>query len=410
MPHARTLAALLLSAAACSPAAAQAPVEQGPQNAPDFRPAFEGQTRAPEASSGLELAVETVASGLEHPWGMALLPDGSLLVTERPGRLRVVAPDGNVGEPVEGLPPVHARGQGGLLDVAVSPDFASDRMIYWTYAKPMGDGLSVTAAARGRLAEDLVSVTDVADIFVQEPPSPVDMHYGSRIVFGPDRDLFVTTGEHSRPGQREKAQDLATSYGKVIRIRADGTAPPDNPFVGDDNVLPTIWSLGHRNIQGAAIEPVSGQIWTIEHGPKGGDELNAPRAGLNYGWPVISYGVNYNGSPVGDGATTAADMEQPVYYWDPVIAPSGMVFYTGDRFEGWSGSLLVAALNPGGLHRLTLTADSGGGTPRVTGEERLVTGEGRIRDVEETADGSLLLLTDEEDGRLLRVTPAAPEG
>jgi glucose/arabinose dehydrogenase len=373
---------------------------------PDFTPAFAEQTRAPEARSGLDLAVETLAEGLEHPWGMALLPDGGILVTERPGRLRVVRADGSLTDPIGGLPEVHAVDQGGLLDVALAPDFAEDRLIYWSYAKPMGDGLSSTAAARGRLADDYTSVTDVEEIFVQEPPSPVSKHYGSRVIVD-GRHVFITTGEHSRADQRGRAQDLSTGYGKVIRTRLDGTAPPDNPFVGEPNALETVWSYGHRNIQGAAIHPETGALWTIEHGPKGGDELNVTAAGLNFGWPIVSYGENYDGTPVGDGLSSAQDMQEPVYYWDPVIAPSGMTFYSGDLFEGWQGDLLVAALNPGALVRLELVDDIESGTTRVVGEERLLTDRGRIRDVAETPDGALLVLTDADDGSLLRLTPAS---
>jgi glucose/arabinose dehydrogenase len=393
------------AAAAAAAACAQAPVAQGPQNVPEFAPAFAEQTRAPEAPSGVTLAVETVAEGLEHPWGMALLPDGALLVTERPGRMRVVRPDGSVSDPIAGIPEVHARRQGGLLDVALGPDFAEDRLIYWTYAKPLGDGMSATAAARGRLAEDLSQVTEVADIFVQQPPSPTPMHYGSRVLFDGSQNIYVTTGEHSSARERGLAQDIGTGYGKVIRIRPDGSAPPDNPFVGKPGALETIWSYGHRNIQGADIDPETGLLWTVEHGPRGGDELNMPQAGMNYGWPVISYGENYDGSPVGDGLTAAQDMEQPVYYWDPVIAPAGMSFYRGTLFEGWQGDLLVASLDPGALVRLELARDTTAGETRVVGEERLLTDRGRIRDVAEAPDGALLVLTDAANGALLRLTP-----
>lgn len=377
------------------------PVDQGPPNFPGATPAFPGQTRAPAADSGLKLDVAEIAGGLEHPWGLALLPDGGYLVTERPGRLRHVGADGRVSDPISGLPAIAARGQGGLLDVTLGPDFDTDRLIYWTYAKPMGGGRFATAAARGRLAEDLSALTAVADIFVQDPPSPTAMHYGSRIVFDGSGTAWITTGEHSAPAERVLAQDLGTSYGKVLRVRPDGSAPPDNPFVGDAARVPAIWSYGHRNIQGAAIHPVTGALWTIEHGPKGGDELNMPIAGGNYGWPVISYGVNYDGSPVGDGLTAAAGMEQPVYYWDPVIAPGGMTFYSGGMFVDWEGDLLVGAMNPGALVRLTI--DSAG---LVASEERLLTDLGRIRDVEEAPDGAVLLLVDADNGRLLRVTPA----
>lgn len=383
------------------------PVEQGAPNVPAFKPFFAEQTRAPEAKSGVGLAVETVAGGLEHPWGMALLPDGALLVTERPGRLRVVAPDGTVSDPLKGVPEVFARGQGGLLDVALGRDFETDRTIYITYAKPMGDGLSATAAARGRLSEDLTEVAGLTDIFVQDPPAASKSHFGSRIVPDSTGTLYVTTGERSAPRERVKAQDLATGHGKIMRLREDGSAPPDNPFVGEEGARPIIYSFGHRNVQGATLD-ARGNLWAVEHGPQGGDELNRIVAGRNYGWPVISYGEDYDGSPIGDGLTRAPDMEQPVYYWDPVIAPGGMTFYRGDRFPGWDGSLLVGSMDPGGLVRLVLAEDATSGEVRVTGEERFLVGEGRIRDVEETPDGALLLLVDADDGAVLRVTPATP--
>jgi glucose/arabinose dehydrogenase len=385
-----------------------APVAQGERNAPELEPAFPEQTRAPAAASPFDLAVEEVAGGLEHPWGMALLPDGSLIVTERPGRMRIVATDGTVSAPLDGLPAVHARRQGGLLDVTVGPDFAEDRLVYWTYSKPLGDGLSVTAAARGRLSEDRSAIEDATDIFVQTPPSPTPMHYGSRVLFDGDGNLYVTTGEHSSAEERGLAQDLSASYGKVMRLRPDGSAPPDNPFVGEPGAIEGIWSLGHRNVQGAAIHPDSGALWTVEHGPKGGDELNLPAPGLNFGWPEVSYGRNYDGSPVGSGVASGLDFEEPVYFWDPVIAPGGMAFYTGELFDGWRGDLLIASLNPGALVRLDLDAgatEAAGAEPRVVAEERLLTGAGRIRDVEIAPNGAVLVLTDEDDGAVLRLTP-----
>jgi len=391
-----TASALLAGAAAC---AQTETVEQGRPNVPEFDPAFPEQTRAPEQHSDLTLAVETIASGLEHAWGMALLPDGGYLVTERPGRLRVVAPDGTLSDPVQGLPEVLARGQGGLLDVAVSPTFAEDRIIYWTYAKPVARGSS-TAAARGRLAEDGASVTDVQDVFVQDPPSPTTNHYGSRVIPDGAGHLFITTGEHQTQAERQYAQHLDKTYGKIVRINLDGTPPADNPFAGLAEAVPTIWSLGHRNIQGAALD-ADGQLWAVEHGPKGGDELNRIEPAANYGWPVISYGENYNGSAVGESLTAAEGMEQPRYYWDPVIAPGGMTFYDGAMFPDWQGDVLIGAMNPGALVRLDLDGDT------VAGEERLLTDAGRIRDVEIAPDGAILVLTDAEDGALLRLTPGS---
>ncbi|MFQ6547038.1 PQQ-dependent sugar dehydrogenase [Aestuariibius sp. 2305UL40-4] len=378
------------------------PVTQGDPNVPEFEPAFENQTRAPAMSSGEEFEQSVLAGPLEHPWGIAELPDGSFLVTERPGRMRMIAADGSLSEPIAGVPEVLNRGQGGLLDVNISPDFASDRMVYWTYAKPLGGGMSVTAAARGVLSEDGTSLSGVEDIFVQEPPSPTPMHYGSRIVFDGDGFAFITTGEHSAREERTQAQDLNTTYGKVIRVRPDGSVPDDNPFVGQDGAIDTIWAYGLRNPQGADIHPRTGALWTLEHGPRGGDELNQPEPGRNYGWPVITYGEEYSGAAIGASQTQAEGMEQPVYYWDPVIAPGGFIFYDGDAFPEWQGDVLAGSLYPGGLVRLEMDGD------RVVGEERLVRDIGRVRDVEQTSDGRVLLLTDEPNGEVIVLAPAGP--
>ncbi len=375
-----------------SPALAQ--VDQGPPNT-GFTPAFAGQTRAP-ALADTNVLVEPFVTGLENPWGIATLPGGGWLVTERPGRMRMISADGTVSDPITGLPQVTAIEQGGLLDVAVAPDFANSRIVWWTYAKPLANGF-VTAAARGVLSPDGTQLADVQDMFVQDPPSLVPAHYGSRVVFDGQGHVFITTGEHFTDANRLLAQDLTTTYGKVIRLTETGSVPADNPYVGiggDDQ----IWSYGHRNIQGAAINPATGVLWTIEHGPQGGDELNQPGPGLNYGWPLVSYGENYDGSPVGSGASRIEGVQEPVYYWDPVIAPGGMLFYQGN-FADWQGDVLIASLNPGALVRLKLDAG------RVIGEERLVTDVGRVRDVEALANGGLLLLIDATDGGILRVTP-----
>ena len=384
---------LLPIALLATPALAQ--VEQGPPNAP-YEPAFEAQTRAPALPS-TAVQAEPFAGPLEHPWGIASLPDGSFLVTERPGRMRLVSADGTLSDPIGGVPPVDDREQGGLLDVAVSPDFAQDRTVFWTYAKPLDGGMTATAAARGVLSEDGTELTEVQDIFVQQPPSPTPMHYGSRIVPDGEGNLFITTGEHFTDQERELAQDPGTSYGKVMRLTRDGEPAPGNPFTEGER-LPGIWTLGHRNVQGAGFD-AQGRFWTIEHGPLGGDELNLSEAGTNYGWPVVSYGLNYDGSPVGSGDPRAEGFAEPVYYWDPVIAPGGIDFYGGDLFPDWQGDLLIGSLNPGSLVRVRLEGD------RVVGEERLLPEVGRVRDVEELADGSLLLLIDAPDGELLRVTP-----
>ena len=339
------------------------------------------------------LRAVAVARGLEHPWGLAFLPDGRMLVTERPGRLRIVTSDGTVSAPLAGVPKVFASGQGGLLDVALSPSFASDRLVYLSFAEP-GDAGAGTAVARGRLGE--AGLERVQVIWRQVPKVGGPNHWGSRLTFARDGTLYVTTGD--RYSERDRAQDLSTTLGKVVRINADGTIPADNPFVKRPGARPEIWSYGHRNLQGAALHPQTGELWTVEHGARGGDELNRPQAGMNYGWPVITYGVDYSGAKIGDG-TAKPGMEQPVYYWDPVIAPSGAAFYSGDAYPGWKGSLFVGSLRPGALVRLTLDGD------RVTSEERYLRDVGRVRDVVQGPDGLLYLLTDESNGRILRVEP-----
>ncbi|HXG50207.1 MAG TPA: PQQ-dependent sugar dehydrogenase [candidate division Zixibacteria bacterium] len=341
------------------------------------------------------LRVETIARGLEHPWGLAFFPDGAMLVTERPGRLRRVERDGRLSGPLAGVPAVFARGQGGLLDVALSPNFAADRLVYLSYAEP-GEGGAGTAVARGRLGAAGLENTQV--IWRQEPKVSGANHFGSRLVFRPDGTLFVTLGE--RFNYADAAQDLSTTLGKIVRINPDGSIPRDNPFTGRPGARPEIWSYGHRNVQAAALDPETGELWTAEHGARGGDELNRPQAGKNYGWPVISYGVHYSGLKIGEG-TAKPGMEQPVYYWDPVIAPSGMVFYTGNLFSAWKGNVLIGSLTPGLLVRLELKDG------KVVREERyLAELRERIRNVRQAPDGSLYLLTDSRNGRILRVSPA----
>jgi aldose sugar dehydrogenase len=402
-----TRTSLFTGAAALAAGAAFAqsadPVEQGAPNRPDVEPAFEAQTRAPAVETEATLRTEEVAGGLEHPWGIAVLPgDAGYLVTERPGRLVHISPDGEVSEPISGVPEVLAEEQGGLLDVALGPDFAEDRMVFLTYAKPMMDDLSATAAARGVLSEDLTELTRVEDIFLQSPGSPTPMHYGSRILFDDAGHAFVTTGEHFTEEERRYAQDLDKTFGKIVRVGQDGSVPEDNPFLGQPGAQTNIWTLGHRNIQGAAIRPDTGQLWVVEHGPAGGDELNLIERGANYGWPVVSYGINYDGSPVSDGLYRHEDegFTEPVYYWDPVIAPGGMTFYQGEMFEDWQGDILIGGLVSGGLVRLEMESD------RVSGEERLVTDLGRVRDVAVDRDGAVLAITDFADGALWRITPS----
>jgi len=344
-----------------------------------------------------QVRLVTVAEGLEHPWGIAFLPDGRALVTERPGRLRIVAQDGTVGPALDGVPTVDATGQGGLLGIALDPDFASNRLVYLAYAEPR-DGGNGTSVARGQLGEG--GLSDVEVIFRQQPTVAGRHHFGSRLVFARDGRLFVALGE--RNSERARAQTLDSHIGKVVRIERDGSVPADNPFVGRAGALPEIWSYGHRNIQGAALHPVTGELWTNEHGPKGGDELNRTLAGLNYGWPKVSYGVEYSGATISE-SPTAPGIEPPVHYWVPSIATSGLLFYTGDRFPDWRGNAFVGGLKSKQLSRLELDGD------KVVREEVLLRGviDQRIRDVVQGPDGLIYLLTDEGNGRLLRIEPAS---
>lgn len=349
----------------------------------------------------LSVDVQRVAGPLEHPWSVVVLPDGAMLVTERPGRLRLVVDGALQPEPVAGVPDVRGGGQGGLLDVALDPDFAGNRMIYLAYSEA-GDGGAGTAVARGRLTRDgaTARLDDVEVIFRQVPKVGGSAHFGARLVFAPDGKLFIGLGERQ---QRERSQDLSTTLGKLVRINADGSVPDDNPFVGQEGALPEIWSYGHRNIQAAALDPSTSDIVVIEHGARGGDEVNRPEPGKNYGWPVITHGVDYSGAPIGVGKA-AEGMEQPAYQWTPSIAPSGMAFYTGTAFPAWNGDLFVGALRGQMLVRLDIEKG------RVVGEERLLENTlGRIRDVEQAPDGSLLVLTDAGDGALWRLSPAATD-
>ena len=346
-------------------------------------------------SSAGELSVETVTSGLEHPWGLAFLPDGRMLVTERPGRLRLVEADGKLSRPIAGLPSVMARGQGGLLGIALDPAFAQNRLVYVSFAEPRSGG-NGTSVARGRLNEQGTALTAVGMIFRQMPTINSNLHFGSRLIFDRAGALFVTLGE--RYSQRDQAQNPANHLGKLVRIRPDGSTPADNPK--KEGWAPEIWSIGHRNVQGAALHPDTGQLWTAEHGARGGDEINTPKAGLNYGWPVITYGVDYSGAKIGEG-TAKPGMEQPLFYWDPSIAPSGAAFYSGPVWPAWKNSLFVGALAGQMLVRLSTEGE------KVTGEERLLTDIGaRIRDVVQGPDGFLYLLSDDADGKVLRVRPA----
>ncbi len=375
------------------------PLERGAANAASQRPAFAGQTRACAAAKSSPITVKVLAKGLVSPWAVEPLPDGSLLVTERPGRLRLVSADGKMSEPIAGLPAVDARGQGGLLDVALSPGFAEDNTIFWSFAEPRQGG-NGTSVARGVLSSDRQRLEQVSVILQTQPTYDGDKHFGSRLVFGADGMLYVTLGERSDRATRQQAQDLGSHLGKILRINADGSVPKDNPFVGKPGARPEIWSWGHRNVQAAGID-AKGQLWGVEMGASGGDELNLIEKGKNYGWPLIAYGEEYSGLAIGDGASARAGLEQPVYYWDPVIAPSGAQWYSGEAFPAWRGNLFVGGLRGQALVRLVVDGN------RVVGEEHLLTERRqRIRDVRQGPDGALYLVTDARDGELLKITPA----
>ncbi len=353
------------------------------------------------AQAGLQ--VQTVASGLEHPWAVAFLPGGRFLVTERPGRLRVIEPDGRVQVPLAGVPEVAAGGQGGLLDVITDSLFAANRTIYFCFSEPGPGGTNGTALARARLSDDLTRLDQVKVIFSQRPKVASRLHFGCRIVERmvggkPDGTLFLTLGE--RFTQRDAAQKLDNDLGKIVRVGKDGSIPPDNPFAGQPGARPEIWSYGHRNVQGAALAP-DGTLWTDEHGPMGGDEINLPQAGKNYGWPLVSFGLNYDGTPVGTGQSAMAGTEPPLWHWTPSIAPSGMAFLTSERYgPAWKGNLFVGSLKFKYLDRIELKDG------RVAAEHKLLQDGGeRIRDVRQGPDGLLYVLTDEANGRLVRLQP-----
>jgi len=377
---------------ACTPLETRKPTASGQ------RSALSGQTRACGVKSNVAIDVVVLAKGLEHPWAVEPLPGGDLLVTEKPGRLRIVTAAGEKGQPIAGLPPVDARGQGGLLDVALSPEFASDRTIFWSYSEPRKGG-NATSVARGALSADRRRLEQVRVILRALPTYDGTAHFGSRLAFGPDGMLYVTLGERSDAPMRPQVQRLDSHMGKILRINPDGSVPKDNPFVGQANALPEIWTLGHRNIQSATFDP-QGRLWEVEHGANGGDELNLVQKGKNYGWPVVTYGEEYSGSPIPGAVTVREGFEQPVYYWDPVIAPSGMQFYTGDAFPAWKGSLFIGGMRAQSLVRLTLEND------RVTGEEHLLADrDQRVRDVRQGPDGALYMVTDEGNGQLWRIAP-----
>jgi glucose/arabinose dehydrogenase len=375
-----------------------APLETAPPNVPEFKPAFPGQTRAPAVQTRTPIAVTQLAVGLDKPWAIAFLPDRRMLVTEKPsGRLLIVTSSGSKTE-VTGLPAVDGRGQGGLLDVELAPDYAESARIYWSYYEPR-DGGNGLAVARARLVLDAKPrVEGVEVIFRMQPTFDSDKHAGGRLVFTPDGKLFIVLGERSDVAGRVQARDLGSHFGKIVRVLPDGSVPEDNPYVGRSGARPEIWTSGHRNILSAALD-AQNRLWIVEMGPRGGDELNLVEKGKDYGWPTIGYGEEYSGARIHD-ATQAQGLEQPVYYWDPVISPSGLTIYSGELFPEWKGNFFIGGLSSTALVRLVLKDD------RVVGEERLLRDRGaRIREVVQGPDGALYVLTDERDGKLLKLTP-----
>jgi len=376
-----------------------------PPNGVGQKPAFEGQTRAPERKANVAFNVVTVTEALENPWGLAFLPDGKMLVTERPGRLRVVSADGKqTSPPVTGVPMVDSRGQGGLLDVALDPAFQKNGLVYVSFSEPRDGGANNTALARGRFVDGAApKLENVQVIYHQAPSLNSTLHYGGRIVFARDGTLFLTHGERSVTEGRMQAQKMDSLLGKIVRLNPDGTIPKDNPFVGKDGVRPEIWSFGHRNVQAATLHPTTGELWEVEHGTRGGDELNISRKGKDYGWPTIAYGIEYQGGAITGGIQAKEGMEQPRYYWDPVIAPSGMIFYTGNLFPAWQNSLFIGGMGSLNLVRLTVDGE------KVIGEERLLQDlqpqRERIRNVRQGPDGAIYLLTDNPMGRILKLVP-----
>ncbi|MBF9238629.1 PQQ-dependent sugar dehydrogenase [Hymenobacter sp. BT683] len=383
------------AAVSTTPAPSGSPVETNAPNA-TYRPAFTGQTRVPSVTTAASSYRATVlTSSLTNPWGITPLPDGRLLITEKAGRMRLVTATGTVSEPITGLPPVNSSGQGGLLGLCIDPDFATNRMVYWSFSEVRPGG-NLTAIAKGRLATDERTIEGAAVIYRAEPAYAGANHYGGRVVFDRTGHLVVSTGERSDLATRPQAQSVTSALGKLIRITKDGQPAPGNPVFAQAGARPELYSIGHRNPQGLAVHPVTGDIWQSEHGPRGGDELNRPQAGANYGWPIITYGLEYSGQPVGGAIQQGTGLEQPVYYWDPVVSPSGMTFYAGNRIAEWQNNLFIGALS--GMHIVRLVIENN----RVVGEERLLASEGqRFRDITQGTDGALYAVTDQ--GRLYRI-------
>ncbi|RZM25198.1 MAG: PQQ-dependent sugar dehydrogenase [Pedobacter sp.] len=369
-------------------------VERNPPNA-SYNPAFVGQTRISAVSTTTQIRMTIITSALVAPWGLAVLPDGRFLINEKAGRMRIVNGSGMLSEPITGIPAVNSNGQGGLLGICLDPDFANNRMVYWSFSEP-GTGGNRTSIAKGRLSNDERTLEGVTVIYRSTPAYSGVNHYGGRVVFDASGNLFASTGERADNATRAQAQSTSASIGKVIRINREGQPVAGNPFSVQAGALPELYSIGHRNPQGLAIHPVTGELWQSEHGPRGGDELNRIQAGANYGWPTITYGLEYSGQPVLTGIQQRDGMTQPVYYWDPVVSPSGMTFYRGDRIQEWRNNLFIGSLS--GMHIVRLVIENN----RVTGEERLLVGESqRFRDITQGTDGALYAITDQ--GRLYKI-------
>ncbi|MES2645311.1 MAG: PQQ-dependent sugar dehydrogenase [Bacteroidota bacterium] len=371
-----------------------APVETLAPNA-NYQPAFTGQTRVAGVKTSVRFRADVIATSLVSPWGITSLPDGRLLITEKAGRMSIATPSGALSQPITGMPPVNSSGQGGLLGLCIDPQFAANRMVYWVFSENVTGG-TVTAVAKGRLSDNESSIENSTVIYRAAPAANSNAHYGGRILFDQTGNLFVSTGERANTSTRTLSQSVSAALGKILRITTSGQPAPGNPSFNQSGALPELYSIGHRNPQGIALHPTTGELWQSEHGPRGGDEINRVQAGFNYGWPVITYGLEYSGQAQGAGIQQQTGMEQPIYYWDPVVSPSGITFYSSDRIPEWRNNLFIGALSGMHIVRLVITNN------RVTGEERLLAGERqRFRDITQGTDGALYAITD--GGRLYRV-------
>ncbi len=361
----------------------------------NYKPAFEGQTRIGAVVTKTAYEVKMLDSTLRSPWGIAPLPDGRFIVTEKEGNMRIISATGKPGEHISGVPKVNSRSQGGLLGICIDPAFSTNKMIYWAFSEPLTEG-NITSVAKAKLSSDEKSLENVTVIYRATPAARGPYHYGGRVLFAKDGTLFLSTGEHADPDSRFQAQDINSGLGKVIRITTDGKPAPGGPFAGKENARPEVYSYGHRNVQGIAFHPVTGDLWEAEFGPRGGDEVNRIVPGKNYGWPIITYGIDYNGKKFGDSIQQKAGMEQPIYYWDPVISPSGITFYDGSAIAEWKNNLFISSLS--GMHICRLVIENN----KVIGEERLLSDQKqRFRDIKQGTDGALYAITDQ--GKLYRI-------